>query len=902
MIALLGCQGARPGATAEAPRAPLPEAVRDALLARPMPPAAPTEHGRLPRVARPERYSLELFVDPSRPRFRGVATVQLTMLDASRTVVLHGRGLNVTAAEASSADGARQRARVASRRAEGSLEDDELVFAFDAPLSGTVSLTVAYDAPFSRGVEGLYRVEVDGAWYAFTDFEPSDARRAFPCLDEPDAKAVFSLTLHTPSGQRAFANMPAAETAPEPGGAVTRFAETPRLSSYLVAFAVGPFDVYDGPTQPVPVRVITVRGRAALGALAAETAATMLPVLGAYFDRPYPYPKLDLVAVPDFAHGAMENPGLITYRDSILLHDRARASVGALRAMAGTTAHELAHQWFGNLVTMRWWDDLWLNEGFATWITPRIVESWQASLPARVDAAQSLIGVRTLDALPTAHAIRVPVESTAEAVASFDGTTYAKGAAVIGMLEAWLGPEVFRRGVRAYIAEHALGNARAEDLLHALGAASGFDVARVAGAFLDRPGVPLVEATLRCAPRQHPSLVLRQSRFLVERPEGAPEEAPWVIPVCVRYDRGPGLAPGERCEVFDQRERAVTLGGTRCPRWINPNARTAGYYFWRTSEANVRTLMTTADRTVLDVPARLDLLANLQAQVLAGQSPIESWLIALDRLARDFSPVVYETVATQLFELERRAVTDADRPRFARWVRSLLQQRARRMGWRPVHGDVARRDDFPRMTHYALGMLGDDPETLTAAEGFAARWLRDNDSVDADLAGVALPLASRRGDAARYDALLAAHQRARTPQAANLALASLFFFDDPALVHRARDRARDGAVRVADLRVIFSRVGPSEAHRRQAADWVHDHFGALVEARGNAAQGALGLVASRCTEAELEADRAALTPLVARVEGAARPFAVALESAHQCARQREALSAGLHRWLTLRMP
>src|SRR5580704_1896585 len=435
-------------------------------------PPPPRDDGRLPATAVPQGYRVALTIDPTQPRFSGVTTIKVDVTEPTYSIVLNARDMTVSRAVATSG-GVQTEASATPRLASGSVAAEELVLTFARPLpAGPAVVEITYDAPFATDLAGLYRVEEQGRWYAYTQFESTDARRAFPCFDEPGFKTPFDVTITAPSGMIALANSPEQPSAggPDPGdGTRTHtFATSPPLPSYLVAFAVGDFDVAEGRKEPFPIRVITTKGRAPLAGLALDVAAALIDKLGDYFDMRYPYAKLDLVAVPDFAAGAMENPGLVTFRDVLLLLDPQHATTSIRRSQAEVIAHEFAHQWFGDLVTMKWWNDTWLNEGFATWAEAKIVDRWRPNFGATIGQIAGLEHVMDTDSLKSARAVREPVRSTSDAMEAFDGITYQKGAAVLRMIETWLGPDVFRRGVQRYIHENAWKNARAGDLFKAL--------------------------------------------------------------------------------------------------------------------------------------------------------------------------------------------------------------------------------------------------------------------------------------------------------------------------------------------------------------------------------------------------------------------------------------------------
>ena len=857
--------------------------VSHATESAPSAPPAPLASGRLPPLARPTHYALSLTLDPRQAEYSGEVHIDVEVAAPTRTLVLHARGLTIATASVLSGERALTAERLARRAVGGRDVDEELVLTTAEPIAaGRARIDLRFTGSFSPELRGAFRVRAGDDWYAFSDFEPTDARRAFPCFDEPSFKVPFDVTVTTPEGMTALANMPEG-THTDDAAAHTRtvrFATTPPVPTYLVSFAAGPFEFFEGPRTPVPVRVATVRGRAQLGRLAAETAAAHLAILGDYFARPYPYPKLDLVAVPDFLPGAMENPGLITFRDAALLLDPAQAPSRSKYYMYSIVAHELAHQWFGNLVTMAWWNDLWLNEGFATWAASRVMHTWRPELGARIDAASSAAWAREADGLESAHAIRVPVTTTSQAMESFDATTYNKGAALLAMLEAYLGEDRFRDGVRAYLNAHAWGNATADDLLGALSTAASRDVAPVAQSFLDQAGVPVVDASLACAPGAVARLTLRQSRFTSDRAAQG-DAARWTIPVCVRYPVGAEVR--ERCVVLSDAEHAEALDAPagQCPAWLNPNAAARGYYWYRLAPEATRALV--ASPTILSAVEKLDMLANLDALLRAGSVDAAAYLDALARLAVDGDPYVAERARGRLTDVERTMVTDASRPAFRAWVLRLIGAPTRALGFSAGPNDDEARKNLRRTSLSVLGALTDDPWVRREAEAAATRWLSDPRSVDGDTAAVALPIASRWAGAARFDALRTALDRAtNTPQERAIILHAMVSFDDLALVRRAYELVLTDAIRLQDLRVVFGRAGATPAARALLLDWGRARYDALSAKLGRHTRSLVGALGGRCDEASIREGEDFLRARVGEMEGVARSLRQAGEVARQC--------------------
>ncbi|MCA9622342.1 MAG: M1 family peptidase, partial [Myxococcales bacterium] len=466
--------------------APPPQPTQSAVVIPP-----PREDGRLPPGVQPTRYRLALDIDPGSDGFTGEVGITIDLDAATSAIVLHAAELSITRAEVVVGDSVLT-AETSRRRASGATtNEEELVVVTSAELpAGSVELRLSFAGTLSEALVGMYRVEDGGEDYVFTQLEPSDARRVFPCFDDPIFKVPFDVSVTAPADDRVFANTPELSAEPDGERITHTFATTKPLPTYLVALAMGPLDVLEGPQTPVPLRLITARGKSQSGKLALATAAAQLPLLGNWFGHPYPYAKLDLVAVPNFGPGAMENAGLVTFREELLLVDGGSAM--SRRDMVMTMAHELSHQWFGNLVTMKWWDDLWLNEGFASYLETVIADEQEPETRAELDLLSLSGWVMDLDALQSSRRVRQPVSNTYQAWQAFDGITYVKGASVIRMLHDWLGDEPFRHGIRNYVERHAFGNASAADVFASLSATSGHDVAKVASTFLDQPGVPLV--------------------------------------------------------------------------------------------------------------------------------------------------------------------------------------------------------------------------------------------------------------------------------------------------------------------------------------------------------------------------------------------------------------------------
>ncbi|HEX2164272.1 MAG TPA: M1 family metallopeptidase, partial [Thermoanaerobaculia bacterium] len=687
----------------------------------------------------PRAQAVELVLDPARHDYTGRVEVDLEVVRATPSFRFHAEEMELTAIELVPAAGGE-----AIPLASAKIGRDVVEVTAPAPLApGRYRLAIDFANDFGTRAVGLYRAESQGAAYLFTQFQAVDAREAFPVWDEPHFKIPYRLTLTVPAGLVAATNAPAAGEEPAGDGMVrVAFAETPPLPSYLLAIAVGPFDVVELPGLSVPGRVLAPRGQGGMTRMAVEMTPPLLAALEEWFARPYPYAKLDLVAVPEFWPGAMENAGLITFADNVILAPPAGASVAQRRTFARIQAHELAHMWFGDLVTMRWWDDLWLNESFADWLAGKIAERVYPELGVEASQLQGVQSIFAVDARPTTRAIRQEVVRAVEAMENV-GLAYAKGRAVIDMAEQWLGAESFRRGVQAHVAAHLHGSATADDLWRALSEAAGRDVGAVLAGFLDQSGYPLVGVQI--ADAEAGVVTLTQERFLNHGVE-APART-WQVPVALRWSDGEAVH--ERRVLLAGPRARVELGGPVV--WIHPDAGAWGYYRWRLGEEELAALAAAAPEA-LSTRERIAFLGNAAALLDAGAIGGDDYLALLAGFAADPEPEVLSAVMGGLSKVEGSFVPDALRDRFAAWLRAALGPALDRVGTTPRPGEP---EDVTLLRPQLLARLGGDgadPEVRAFAAAQARAYVADPGSVDPSIAGTVLSIAAVEGNAALFDA------------------------------------------------------------------------------------------------------------------------------------------------------
>lgn len=874
---------------------------------------------RLPDSAVPTRYTLTLAIAPAQDRFTGVAEIDVRLSERRSSIWIHGQNLSVGEVSATESgrepitghwvevDGEQGIARIDLDRAVG---------------PGSVRLHLAWSAPFDPQLEGLYRVRLGEDAYAFTQFEPLAARKAFPSFDEPRFKTPYDVTIVAPAELRAFANSRELETSDVAGGLRrVRFATTEPLPTYLVAWAVGPLDVVEAivppnavRASPLPLRGIAPRGRGGELAFAMEHTPRILEALEEWFGIAYPFDKLDIVAVPDFAAGAMENAGLVTFRDVLLLLS-ADAPISQRRGFAFVMAHELAHQWFGNLVTMAWWDDLWLNEAFATWAETHTVARVFPEMHAEVSEEMTALEAFDADSLASARRIRNPIATVHDVHNAFDSITYSKGASVLNMIESWLGEEVFRRGIQRYLHEHAGGNASGEDLMGALGAESQREVAPVMRAFLEQPGVPLIAASLDCSDAASPRLALRQSRYL---PIGSRASAAqiWQVPVCARY-----RSAGEErtsCTVLSAAEGSLSLEGGVCPEWVMPNAQGNGYYRWTLDETGLARLRPSVRArgapdplAALTVRERISIADSIRAGFAAGTVSFSAALEALEPFASSNERFI-ATAPIEILQFARDhlAQSETEHAAFRAYAQRLYRDPLRRLGWGPRRGVTE--DGEVRLLRAAiltfLALIAEDPavrrEAQSRGRAYLGEGVRDRpgelhpDAVPSDLVDVSVIVAAQEGGAplfATLDRLFGASQDAIVRSHLLVGMSSV---DDADLRPRALGLSLDPRLRINEVfRPLMGQMSDPEG-REPGWAWIQQNYDRLAARMGPGYSGYLPYAASGfCTSDRAAEVRAFFAPRMEATQGGPRNLEAAVESIDLCAARAAAHRDSFAQWV-----
>lgn len=738
-----------------------------------------------PRI-RPITQSIDLQLDPAADGYSGIVRVELQFDISTNVFRFHAQEITFTKTTLDGKD-------VSVKPGEAGIVSATA----DAPaVVGPHLLEIAFTNDFNRDGTGLYKAVTGGAPYLFTKMEPTYARRAFPCWDEPGFKIPWRLTLTIPSGLEAVGNMPIAQTT-ESGtrGRILEFGRTPPMSSYVVALAVGPFDFLAIPGQSVPGRIVTVAGKTPLAKLAAQVAPALLSTLERYFGLPYPYPKLDHLAAPEHSSSAMENVGAITYRDSDFLRDPGNVSLSQQQRMVELITHEMAHMWFGNLVTMHWWDDLWLNEAFATWISCKVAGQLHPELRFDLLNHQYVAHARSNDTQPSIKPIRRPFRGGDNLREAFDTLSYQKGQAIMGMIEGWIGETNFQAALRRYFDRHRWGNAHAEDLWAAFAEVGDDAILETLRRYIEQPGIPELRFTRLPGDRCE----VRQRRYRTLTAKGASDQV-WHVPIVVRY--GDKFGSKTARLLLKTEQDVFSVPGLGHADWIYPNAGESGYYLW-SLPPDLTTALT--NRAIpLSTIERLGLLEAAHFSLFSGDLSADQLLQLALGFSDDPTPEIREQVAGGFFDL-RDYVSPNDRPAYAKLLRQTLRPMLEDLGYEPKPGEAAQLESLRVILFLVLGTEADDPDLLAFCRQAAIRQLADPRSVNDAIAWVTLWVATWHGDDAWSTQLQTAFENAQEADVRARFLGSLTGYRNPALVRSGLEYGLTEAVKPAEfLRLLVS--------------------------------------------------------------------------------------------------
>lgn len=700
--------------------------------------------GKLPKDVVPKSYDIHIKPEIAKHAFTGSETVVIEVSQPVKTITLNANAITIPSAKLLSDTGEMQQTATVALNS----KEQTATLAFDHEITaGTYTLALDFAGTINEAGQGLYYVtyrdEGNGEEKTMlsTQMEPTDARRMFPCWDEPSFRARFRLTATVPENFTTVSNMPIEGERPTNGGKEVRFGETPSMASYLVVFCAGELDAIHGEADGVKIGIYTTKGKAGTGRYALESAEKILHYYNEYFGIEYSLPKLDLIAVPGGFGGAMENWGGIVFYESTLLFDPTKSSEETKERIFGITAHEMAHQWFGNLVTMAWWDHLWLNEGFASWMGTKCSDHFNPQWELRVRANGSKEQAMATDSLSTTHPIQQLVKTEAEAQSAFDEITYQKGQAFIGMLESYLGEDTFRAGIRNYMQSHQYSNSTTTDLWNALGTASNRPVSDVAASWTQQPGLPIV--SLR---RTDSGLSISQERFTIHQTN--PKMLTWKIPIAYRT-----LPIGQNeseIKVTLLAQESATLPDLAATQAVKLNAGNRGFYRVQYDPAYFQQLL--AAMTQLPDADKMNLLCDSWALVQAGRGSVADYFQLVEAVRMDTNLAVWEPIIHALSAIDNLYRGSSDRAAYRTYVRTILKPVFDRVGWEPRPSEKVT-DGLLRVALVkALGEF-DEPEMVAEASFRFQKFLNDPASLAPDLRLPVFDIVGRSADRKTWEQL-----------------------------------------------------------------------------------------------------------------------------------------------------
>jgi aminopeptidase N len=870
---------------------------------------------RLPGGVLPEHYALTLTPDLHAATFSGEETLDVFLVAPSKKITLNAADLKFVSVQETHTPVIRFVTKGGSQvehsgtmpgkpvRQDGYVildaTEEQVTFVFPNELpAGKVSLAIQYTGILNDKLRGFYLSKTKARNYAVTQFEPTDARRAYPTFDEPALKATYDVALVVDAADTAISNTNIISDVPGPvaGKHTLRFATTPKMSTYLVAFLVGDFKCTEGKSDGVPIRACSTPDKVELTKFALESAKYVLHYYNDYFGIKYPMPKLDMVALPDFEAGAMENFGCITYRETDFLVDSKTGDIPEKKRVAVVVAHEMAHQWFGDMVTMQWWDNLWLNEGFATWMETKPLAEWKPEWNYPQDDAQDLDQTLNLDAQKTTRTIRATADTPDEINEMFDGIAYGKAGAVIGMVEHYIGKEAFRQGVHDYLQAHLYANATAEDFWNAQTANSHLPVDKIMSSFVTHPGVPL----LTLSERRASGVPVGQSRFFLSAPATAAvtatdgkaqQDQHWTVPVCLKTGDKP------ICRVLTPEDSSIPIPMDIGLPMIYANAGGKGYYRTLYTPQQYSAIVAKAE-TALTPPERIGLLGDRWALVRSGQATVGGYLDLVLALKQDPNAAVLDLVHQQLEKVDSQIATDEDRTEFAAVVRRQFGPVYAALG-NPVKGEPYDRQQL-RGTLFEMLGAAQDPAVLAQAQQLTTRVFavdnKKDKTLDAALSDSAVLVSANNGDAALYDKLLAVSRNSGDPGEKTDALRTLGQFHDPALVQRTLDYLVSGEVRNQDTWIVLVALLRDRATRDQTWDYMQKNWD-KVHAQLTVSSGAEVVRATSNFCTAQRRDEVVNFFATHKIEASERTLAKAVDSINGCIQLRSSQEPDFHTWL-----
>jgi len=794
----------------------------------------------LPESSRPSKYRIKLHPDLKNFTFDGEQSVDIQVLEPTSKIVLNAIDLKISSATLHAMGTTLTNPSITMDK-----DSETATLDFGETIQpGDARLEMAFTGELNDKLMGFYRSEYtsqDGEtrYLATTQFEPTDARRAFPCWDEPAKKATFEVTLVFSDEYQAVSNTPAVEEAvPGPGLKSIRFAETPIMSTYLLAFIVGHLvSIEQRAEGGTMVGVWTTPGKEAQASFALDTSVKLLGYFNDYFGIPYPLAKLDHIAIPDFAAGAMENWGAVTYRETALLVDPDNSSAGTRQRVAEVIAHEMAHMWFGDLVTMEWWDDLWLNESFASWMGNKAVDwlfpEWEMWTQfVNMDTNRAL----SLDGLKNSHPIEQAVKNPAEVSQLFDAISYSKGASVIRMLENFLGEETFRKGLNRYLSGHMYDNARTQDLWSALETESGQPVTAIMDSWVKQMGYPVLQVESERSGGKT-TLSVTQERFVYDRllGESEPDTEVWRVPISAsQAGQDSGIT------VMDGRQAQLDVpGGT--DGWVKLNPLQTGFFRVNYSTEDWQRLVPPIESLELHATDRLGIQNDAYALSRAGLLPVTQFLSLAQAYRNENDASVWSDLASNLRDIEQLISEDPVHPKYQAFARDIFGPAAKKIGWEPQSGE-GHLDALLRSTVLSQSGSYHDPDITAQATERFNKYLQDRDTLAPDLRGVVFALAAQSGGKEVYDSIWELEGETGLAEEKIRLLMALSRFQEPELLNATLADSLSSKVRSQDSITLVAAVAANPKGRNLAWDFVTSNWAEFDRRYGGGGFGLMRLV------------------------------------------------------------
>lgn len=788
----------------------------------------------LPRNINPEKYYIKLTPDLGKFTFTGEVSIRIQILQQSSEITINAAELDIHECILTNESG------LNFQPTSTDLDDkaETVTFKFAEPnKTGSATLKIRFTGELNDRLRGFYRSRYTDAHgnqkhIATTQFEATDARRAFPCWDEPSLKATFQVCLIIPDNLVAVSNTMIAQENP-----VTNdlkqilFKETPKMSTYLLAFVIGDLkSVEKVAPNGTLIRVWSTAGKEDQGEFALETSVKLLSYFNEYFGTAYPLEKLDHIAIPDFAAGAMENWGAVTYREIALLVDPSQTSVQARQRVASIISHEMAHMWFGDLVTMAWWNDLWLNESFASWIGDKAVDSiypewemWTQFVSADTNTALSL------DGLKNSHPIEQEVEDPAEIGQLFDAISYSKGGSILRMLEHFLGEETFRDGLRNYISKHQYGNAVTKDLWNALGESSNKNVSQIMDTWVQQTGYPVIDVHDEKVDDSS-TFALSQKRFVYQNliyPDKN-DETLWQIPISILAANNDEI----KSSLIKERRLKISNASITDSSWIKFNPEQVGFFRVNYAKSGWEKLESPIKNLQLSSIDRLGLQNDAFALSMAGFLPVTQFLSLSESYINETNAIVWEDISANFNRLDNLVANQSVHEEFKKLVQSIYQLIGHEVGWNPALGE-SELDSLMRAT--VLGQLGKygDKDTLSKSKSLFSAYPSNPTAIDPDLRGVVFNLAAQQGDNLTYKTIWDLHDRSNSEEEKVRLLRALGSFPQKQILENTLEKSLSDSVRYHDTILVILSVAGNKEGIDLAWQFVKDNWDEVIRRYGD---------------------------------------------------------------------